>query len=138
MPPFRSDQFQIHLTVAGVALDNVSWDSFEGADLKPNMEKYPPGGMAPEQAVGGRRSRSDATLTRAWSPAMMGVYLALEAASGIAAVSMSIVPIYADRVTAAVNGGFPYTGVLGDVTKPKNDAATSSIAYLTVVCSMNE
>lgn len=137
MAIYRSDQHSITVSVTGAATDSVSWDYAEGGDLQPEMQTYNPGGMAPAIAVGGLRKRGDLTVRRAWSDTMIGLYKALDDAAGIAPVTVAITPIKADRKTSA-SKPITYTGILGKVTRPNAEAASSSVVYLEVTVSCNE
>lgn len=125
------------MQVAGVTIDNNSWESFEGADITPEMQNYNPGGMAPAIALGGLRKRSTATIKRIWSDAMIGAFQALDAAAGIANVTCSFQTLAADHKTP-VGNPITYTGVLGSVTRPTYDSVTSAPAFLTITVDMNE
>lgn len=128
---------RITLAVDGIALDSVSWDVMDGGDIAPTMEKYNPGGMAPEVALGGLRKRTDITLHRVWSDFLIASYIALDNASGIAGARVAYTPMRADRRTPA---GSPvvYTGVLGQVMRPNYDSKSAAPAMLQVTVSVNE
>ncbi len=58
----RTDQERVTVTVAGKDLG--VWDMFEGGEVKADSQKHRPGGMGPEESLGGPRSREDFTLQR--------------------------------------------------------------------------
>jgi hypothetical protein len=135
-PRFRSDQSRIQLSVSGVTIDTVSWDTFEGGDIEPEMQNYNPGGMAPAVSMGGLRKRSPITLTRNWDSTLRGSYLALDGAAGIAPTTVTISTLLAD----GTREGNPrvYTGVLGKVTPPRFESTSSAAAMLSVEIDCNE
>lgn len=137
MPSYRSDMGFISFQVAGVQLDSVSWDAFDGGDLVVSSENYNPGGMAPAIALGGKRSRSDITIKRIWSDALIASYIALDNAGGKAAFTASYQTLAADHVTK-VGSPIVYSGIIGNVSRPAYDSTSSSPVFLTVVCSCNE
>ena len=134
---FRTDQAHIHVAVAGVTIDSVSWDKFEGGNLTVESQMYNPGGMVPAVAMGGKRSRSPATISRVWSDALYAAYVALDNAAGIAAVTCSYQLLAADRQTP-VGTTITYTGILGNVTRPGYDSMTSTPAMLAITVDLNE
>jgi hypothetical protein len=134
---YRSDMWQVQLQVTGLTLDNVSWDSFEGGDIAPEMQQYNPGGMAQQISLGGIRKRTEITLKRVWSDFLIGVYVALDALGGNGAAVVSATPMKGDRKTAAGNP-IVYTGVIGQVMKPNYDSATGGAALLQVTVTPNE
>lgn len=137
MPLYRSDQGHISVQVAGVTIDSLSWDSFEGGDLTVESQNYNPGGMVPAVSMGGKRSRSQATIKRVWSDTLIGAYVALDNAAGIAAVTCSYQALAADRKTP-VGSPITYTGTLGNVTRPNYDSMTSTPAQLQIIVDLNE
>ena len=134
---YRQDQWQVQLQVTGVALDSVSWDSFEGGDIAPEMQQYNPGGMAQQISLGGLRKRSEITLKRIWSDFLIGVFIALDNLGGIAPAIVSATPMKGDRKTAAGNP-IVYTGVLGQVMHPNYDSGTGTAGLLQVTITPNE
>jgi hypothetical protein len=133
---FRSDMASIQLSVSGVTVDNVAWDTFEGGDIEPEMQNFNPGGMAPAVSMGGLRKRSMITLTRNWDSTLRGAYLGLDGAAGIAPATVTISTLQAD----GTREGNPrvYTGVLGKVTPPKFESTSSAPAMLSVEIDCNE
>lgn len=136
MPVYRSDQAAVHVTVTGVALDNIVWDTFAGGDNTASSTNYPPGGMQPSIELGGVPTRSPITVTRAWSDALIGVYKALDQASGRTPGAISITTL--DATGRPVGVTTTYTGVLLTVTRPGYDHATSAAGMLQLVFGMNE
>lgn len=137
MPLYRSDQGHISVQVAGVSIDSASWDSFEGGDLTVESQNYNPGGMQPAVSMGGRRSRSAATVKRVWSDALIAAYVALDNAAGIAAVTCSYQALASDRKTP-IGTPITYTGTLGNVTRPNYDSMSSTPAQLQLTIDLNE
>src|SRR5581483_9533276 len=131
MPVYRSDQGSIVLNVQGASTDSTSWDYMEGGDMDPEVQQYNAGNMAPQIAVGGLRKRSAITLRRAWSDSTFPMYKSLDDASGDAPATVTYTPVKKTNGKVA-NVGKPitYTGILGKVTRPNFEAASSSIVYL--------
>ena len=102
MPIYTSNQWRIQVNVAGVGLDSVSWDKASGGEIVADNQTYNPGSMGPQITVGGIRKRSDITVERAWSDALIGKFIALDTAAGVAAATVSVAPVKADRKTAGV------------------------------------
>lgn len=137
MALYRSDMGHISVSVAGVTIDNVSWDSMEGGDITVDSQNYNPGGMVPAVSLGGKRSRSTLTIERVYSDTLVGAYIALDNAAGIAAVTASFQTLAADHKTP-VGNPITYTGTLGTVTRPKYDSTSSSPQMLQIVVDCNE
>lgn len=134
---YRSDMAHIYVSITGVTIDNISWDSAEGGDIQVESTGYNPGGMQPYVQLGGRRSRAPMTVKRIWSDTLINAYKALDAAAGITGASVSYQVLAADRSTP-VGSPITYTGVLGPVTRPNYDSATSTPALLQIVIDLNE
>lgn len=132
---FRSDQTTISVTVAGVALDNLSWDVMEGGDNTVEGLTLLPGGMAPQVAKGGIPKRSPLTIKRLWSEALILQYKALDAVAGNAEVKAAYTVLNTNKTPAF--SPISYTGVLGTVSRPNYDAMKSEAAYLTIMVDMN-
>ena len=133
---YRSDQAAIHVTVAGVPLDNVVWDTMEGGDNVAEDVAYLPGGMAPQINLGGLPKRGDITVTRIWSDALVRVYKQLDQASGQAGVTVTYTVL--DASGQSTGSSVTYTGVLKSVTRPNYDSNTSSEAKLQLVIGANQ
>ena len=137
MPIYRSDQGTLSVTVAGITIDNQSWDTAEGGDITVESQEYNPGAMAPAVAIGGKRSRSAMTVKRAWDDTLIGAYKALDNAAGKTPVTIGYQVLAADHRTP-VGNPITYTGILGNVTRPGYDSMTSTVAMLQIVVSLNE
>jgi hypothetical protein len=135
MPRYRVDQFKAQLNVSGVSLDLQSWDTFDGGDVDPQMEEFIPGGMGDQVAMGGFQKRQPITLTRAWDTTLIGAYIQLDAASGVAPFTLALSTLATDKTTVAAKT--TYTGVLGKVTQPARKNDDSKAGMLTVVLSCN-
>ncbi len=133
---FRSDQASIGVSVAGITIDNLSWDVLEGGDQTVEGMTVLPGGMQPQVALGGIPKRSPITVKRLWSEPTIIAYKALDAVAGNAAVTITYTVLSTNREEIP---GFvrTYTGVLGTVTRPNYDAMKSEAAYLTIVAELN-
>lgn len=135
MPRYRGDQFRAQLNVQGVNLDLQSWDTFDGGDIDPQMEEFLPGGMGDQVAMGGVRKRLPITMERAWDTTLIGAFLALDAASGVAPFTCAVSTLAADKTT--VIGKTTYTGILGKVKMPARKNDDSKAGMLTVTLSCN-
>ena len=136
MPSYRSDMFQLQVSVAGVNIDTISWDSVEGGELQSDDTSFNPGGMQPQIALGGKRSRSAMTVKRIWSDALLGSYVALDNVAGNAPVTISVQTLSASK--QPVGSPLVYTGILQTCTRPGFDSSSSSVVYLQLVVGMNE
>lgn len=134
---YTSNQWRIQVSVAGVGLDSVSWDKASGGEIVADNQTYNPGNMAPQVTVGGLRKRGDLTVERVWSDALIGKFVALDAAAGVANATVKLTPIKADRKTAA-SPPITYTGVVKQVTRPQSDSSASTLETLAVIVSVNE
>lgn len=128
---YRSDQASIAVTVAGLTIDNVSWDVLEGGDNTVEGLSILLGGMAPQRALGGIPKRSPVTVKRTWSDTLINVYKELDALSGQAAVTVSYTVLSANKTAAFAP--ITYTGILGTTTRPNYAAATSEQAFLQIM-----
>jgi hypothetical protein len=135
VPRYRGDQFRAQLNVQGLTQSPQSWDSFDGGDVDPTMEEFLPGGMGEQVALGGIRKRQPITLTRAWDTELIGNFIGLDAAAGVAPFTLAVTTLGPDKTT--VTGKTTYTGVVGKVTPPKRTNDDSKTAMLTVVLSCN-
>lgn len=133
---FRSDQAAIHVSVAGVPLDNVVWDTFEGGDNAAEDVSYLPGGMAPQINLGGLPKRSDIKVTRIWSDALVRAYKQLDQAVGRSTATVTYTVL--DAAGASTGEQVTYTGVLKMVTRPNYESNTSKEAMLELTIGANE
>ena len=131
---YRSDQASIGVTVAGVTLDNLSWDVLEGGENTVEGITVLPGGMAPQKALGGIPKRSPLTIKRLWSEALILQYKALDAVAGQAIVNVSYTVLKTNKTPAY--SPISYTGVLGTVSRPNYDAMKSEAAYLQIMVDL--
>jgi hypothetical protein len=136
MALYRSDTGRIQVTVSGIGLDNVSWDTMEGGEIAADNQTYHPGNMGPATPAGGLRTPSDLTVTRAWTDTMYGNYVALWNAAGFTAMTVSYTPLNIDRSVTVKP--VTYSGLLTSVTRPNFEAASASIVYLSLVMAPSE
>jgi len=135
MPQYRADQHLVHLSVTGVPLDNIQWDTFSGGDLQAADVSYPPGGMLPVVNLGGTPTRSDITLTRAWSDALISVFKKLDASTGRGAATIPVQTL--DANGSPTGATITYSGVVKSVARPDYDHKGNDTAMLTVVIGAN-
>lgn len=133
---YRSDQGRIQVQVAGVALDNTSWDTMAGGDNAATTSPYMPGGMQPVIELGGVPVRSDLTITRIWSDTLINVYKQLDNGVGNLTVTASYTVLDANKNPVA-NSTITYTGVLKSVARPDYDSSTTTAAKLTLTVGLN-
>jgi hypothetical protein len=131
---YRSDQASIGVTVAGITLDNLSWDVLEGGENTVEGLAVLPGGMAPQRALGGIPKRSPVTVKRLWSEALITQYKLLDSVAGQASVKISYTVLGTNRTPAFVP--ISYTGTLGTVSRPNYDAMKAEAAYLTIMVEL--
>lgn len=135
---FTSNQGRVSVSIPGVTIDNVSWDKFDGGGRSADTQNYPPGGMQPSIATGGVTKRGQTTIERAWDDTLIGAYMALDAAVN-GPIACSLTPLRnASTPVPEKPGGFNYTGVLREVTRPPFDSTSSAIGKLVIVAELNE
>jgi hypothetical protein len=129
---YRANQAAIHLSVDGVALDNVVWDKFEGGDKQAGSTAYAPGGMLPVIELGDTPKRSPITLNRGWSDALIRAYKGLDASTGRKSAKVSVTTLNGDGVPTGET--VTYSGIVGAVTRPGYDSeGGNAVAMLQVV-----
>jgi hypothetical protein len=136
---YTKNQWRIQVTLPNgeLVLDTTSWDKATGGDIVAANDKYNPGGMGPQIAVGGLRTRDDMTVERAWSDALIQVFVPLDNLAGSARIHVGLTPLKADRKTANGNT-ITYPGVLQKVTRPDVDSGDSKVDTLKIVISCDE
>lgn len=134
MAEYRSDQGSIGLTVTGVTIDNISWDSMEGGDNVVEGQTYLPGGQRPQRSLGGTPKRSPLTLKRIWSDTLINVYKTLDELAGSAIVTATYT---VTRAGIPVAAPITYTGTLGTVTRPNYGSETPEKAFLQVMVDVD-
>jgi hypothetical protein len=133
---FRTDQARIQVSIAGVSLDNVSWDKMEGGDNVAPSTNYPPGGMQPSVELGGVPKRNPVTVERIWSDTLIAAYKAMDNGAGKLPVTASYTVL--DRNGNPVPGStISYTGVLLETARPNYDSSSSSEAMLKITVGLN-
>lgn len=130
---YRKDMWFIQLIVPAIAFDSQSWDQASGGSINPTMVKYPPGGMGDEIPIGGRRTREDMTVIRAWDDTLINIFMSLDAASGNTPAQIAVRPLARRNVGAGKS--IVYGGMLGQVTGIDTDSSSSDASLLTVVLS---
>lgn len=129
---YRSDQQAIHVSIDGITIDNIVWDSFEGGDITAETVTYPPGGMGNKIDLGGIPSRSDITTAREWSDTLISVSKQLQNGVGAARATITKTTLGANK--SVVPGSTEtYTGTLKGVTVPPYQAGTAEDAKLSLV-----
>jgi hypothetical protein len=132
---YRSDEGLIQVSVAGVPLDNIAWDTMEGGELSASSNYYHPGNQGPGLELGGLRVPSALTVMRGWSDTLYGLYVALYNAAGFTTGSVSYVPRSKGGATLKPT---TYQGVLLTVTRPNYSASTDDATYLSLVFGLSE
>lgn len=133
---YRSDQARIQVSVAGVQLDNLSWDKMDGGDNVAPSTSHLPGGMQPQVELGGFPRRSTMTVERAWSDMLIGAYKQLDNGSGRlrATVTYTVLDANANPVPSST---LTYTGVLLETRRPGYDSSSNSAAMLQLTIGLD-
>lgn len=132
--PTREDTWRVNVTVGDRPLG--VFDSFSGGEIDSEEAKYPPGGMAAEISLGGRRTIGNVTVGKYLDRATdwpLVKWLASQV--GAARVTIGLTPLAFD----ASSGGEPlvYGGTLKTVTVPDIDSAGNDVAKLELECTMD-
>jgi hypothetical protein len=133
---YRSDTGRIQVSVTGIGLDNISWDTMSAPSIAADNSYYHPGNMGPASPVGGLRTPTDITITRAWSDTLYGVWTALYNAAGFTPMTAIYTPLNINR-TASVKPT-TFTGLLTTVTAPEFSASSASIQYFSMMMAPHE
>lgn len=134
IPNYRSDQARIQVSVGGIPIDNVPWDSFSGGDnVATDVNYNPAGGQSIN--MGGIARRSDITVDRIWSDTLINAYGLLDQGVGVVPVSVSVTTT--DANYQATGRTTTYTGILKGATRPAYDSSTSTEARLQLVIGVN-
>jgi hypothetical protein len=135
VPNLREDQAVIHVSVDGVNPPFVpsGWSSFSGGDVEAQNVKLWPGGMLPQQDLGGPPTRSDATVQRPYSDALHPYLVQFENVAGRAGMQIIYQP--KDANGNPIGGVYTIKGKLKTVTRPNYEASATNPAYLTLVMS---
>ena len=132
--PTREDTWVVTLSVADVP--QGVWDTKEGGEIDSEETKYPPGGMAPEISLGGRRTIGNITLSRYCDRVRDWPTIKwLADQVGAARVSIGITPL--DFAGSAGGKQLGYTGTLKSVTPPPIDSTGSDAAKIEVECTID-
>jgi len=133
---YRSDQARIQVQVAGVQLDNVSWDKLDGGDNVAPSTQHLPGGMQPAIEMGGIARRNQMTVERAWSDLLIGAYRALDNGSGRLRTTVTYTVLDANANPVA-GSTLTYTGVVLETRRPGYDSSSSSPAMLVLTIGLD-
>lgn len=130
----RKDTWSYQLTVAGTLVGTAR--ASEGMDIETDSLKVRPGGMAPEEAAGGVKSRNDGTLRFWYTERIHEITPWLERVAGNAVCTVAAQPLDGEgRPKGRVR---TFIGVLGNVKPPEYDADSNDPAELEVDVSLNE
>jgi hypothetical protein len=130
---YRSDEASIHVGIAGVTIDDESWDMLDGFDLAAeNKEIFPGGG--PQVSLGGIPKRSTGTVERDWSDTLFTVFKTLEnSINNLVTVSYVI-----NEAPGKPQGTvFTYTGPLLSATRPGYKSGETGDAMLKLLVGAN-
>lgn len=127
---YRSDQHSIGVQIAGITIDNESWDAFEDGDAEVENLKIAPGGMANYIDLGGIPKPGNIMVARLWSDVMIRAYKEIYNAAGQAAVTVTCSVLEANK--SAMGVVFTQNGTLGTVKKQNYKAGTAEEAYVTI------
>ena len=137
MAMYRESQGAILVTVNGVSLPTNSWATLAGGDAVASSNKTRPGGMGKSTELGGQVVRTDATVTRQWSDALIAVFYDLDTSAGFTPASVSFTPMNRNK-TLTGQPSFIWNGILLTVTPPPVSAETDTAAILSIVIGLNE
>jgi len=136
MPTFyRTDNGRVQVQVQGIVLDSISWDMMDGGDIVAETTNYNPGGMEPAIELGGQAKRSDMTVERIWSDALIAVFKQLDNACGETPITIGYTVL--SKGVAVPNSGITYTGVLKSVARPGYNSSSSAEAKLVLTAGLN-
>lgn len=134
MPNLREDQWLIHAQVDGVNFPSTfSWTTMSGGDIEAQDTKTRPGGMLPEQSLGGPTTRSDCTVERNYNSALHAYIVQLENAAGRATGRVSYTPLDANGNPSG--GTVTLHGLLKGVKPPDKNANNTGAAFLALTFS---
>jgi hypothetical protein len=134
---YRESQGNITVVVNGVSLPTSSWATLAGGDAAAGSNKTRPGGMGKGVELGGQVVRTDATVTRQWSDALIAVYYDLDGSAGNTVASVSFTPLNLNKSMSG-QPSFTWTGILLTVTPPPVSAESDTAAFLSIVIGLNE
>lgn len=131
----REDQYAVTVSVGGVSLG--TFDKLTGGELDSEEQKYRPGGMGAEVALGGPRTTTNVTVSRIYSlDADHAVNLStLKAGIGKAEVTVTKQPLDVDGNT--YGSAVVYKGVLKTVKLPDHDSGSNDPGMLELEVSTN-
>jgi hypothetical protein len=130
----RQDQFRVTLKVAG---NNWGvWEKKSGGKLSGNTTKLFPGGMAPEQSLGGRPSSDLITLSRNYDRARDHDNLQ-QLVPGVGRYECVVQQQPLDANGNAYGSPVVWNGVLESVQIPDVDASSTSSAEVVLEISVN-
>lgn len=140
MPLLRQDQATISVGTPNLRNGGlpfvVSWAMLEGGDLESEDTKVRPGGMQPQKNLGGPTTRTDATVSRPYTPELHRRIVDLENYSGNGAMNIKWT-ILDSTGSAAGNPTVTIDGILKNVTRPNWDANATGAAMLALVMGCN-
>lgn len=132
---YRSDQAAIGVTIAGITIDNESWDILEDGDNEVDTLKVFPGGMASGLDLGGIPKPGDLTVGRLWSSILIPKYKEIYNEAGQAAVTVTYSVLERNKSTMGVV--FTQNGTLGTVKKTNYKAGTAEEAFVMIKVGLN-
>lgn len=130
----RQDQFLVTLAINGIGYG--TWDKCTGGESQANEIKYRPGGMEPEQSLGGTVSVTDINVSRLYEVNRDGPNLAAYlAANGRGSAIVSRQPL--DMNAHAIGDPIVWTGIVKAVKIPDADGENNAAAMLEIIISPN-
>lgn len=131
----RLDQEKVDVNVAGKDLG--VFQTFEGGELKSDDTKNRPGGMAPEESLGGFSSRDPITVTRNYKlerdHPQIG-FLNQQVGRGKVVIVRTVLDVDANPVGDPIT----YTGRLMSCTPGNHDSASADPKMLSLEVSADE
>lgn len=131
----RVDQERVSVTISGIKLG--VFDSFAGGAAKAEDTKNRPGGMGPEESLGGPTSRDAFTLGRLYNlerdHPLMKTLDGLVGAGRVVAVRQKL-----NRDKSPAGDPITYTGTMMAYTMPDHDSNSGDKAVFSIEVSADE
>ena len=135
MPVNRTDQERVTVNINGT--DFGVWDAFSGGGVSSEDTKNRPGGMEPEESLGGPKSRDAFTVSRLFrADRDLPAFVALDQLCGSGRVVAKRQALNSDRSPAG--SPITYTGTLMKVTPPDHDSNSGDRATFSIEVSADE
>lgn len=131
----RTDQERVTVKIDGIDLG--VWDAFEGGAAKADDTKNRPGGMGPEESLGGPKSRDSFTVSRNYKLERdhpLAKLLDLKVGSGRVVATRTML----NRDRSAAPDPITFTGTLMAFTHPNHDSNSGDKKTVSLEVSADE